>query len=351
MTVPQWTFGSDPRSAAPDLSRFLFVQDADALAYNATIYKRLAGIGPAQNTDRFTHWWYWSQQNGLNDAEYLLPQIRVATTVAPFTFEQRFIDSGRNAPDRQQVDALAPWVYQVEFGEMSTLGVRNNADYFFHRYRAGLLADTASAIAGKHRAGMSVLDVGCHCGVFSLQLAERGFGHVTGVDLRPSNVRQAEFLRDTFEVPNVLFVEKNVRRLRDFPVADVVFCGGLLYHVTFPMDLIRDLWSKTGQFLVFDTITHKYPYSGFHLVCNKDVNYTAEGEFSYELHPTYRAVCDALYAVGFKVVYELIGSGAPDVPLYDAGNVRSFVAAKTDDGVLAEFITQLPRCRIAAPLE
>jgi ubiquinone/menaquinone biosynthesis C-methylase UbiE len=300
-------------------------------------------MDPAKHKTRFNHWWFFVQHNGLNEPEYLMPQIRVETHVEPFIFEQRFLNAGRTAPEQDQINALAPWAYQIEFGDISTLGVRTPEDYIYHRYRASLLVDTAAAIAGEHRSSLSVLDVACHCGVFSLQFAERGFRNVTGVDLRSSNIRQAQFLRDIFDVPNVLFVEKNARKLQDFPVTDIVFCGGLLYHVTFPLELIHDLWKTTGQFLVFDTLTHTHPFSGFHLVCDKNVNYSAEGEFSYEFHPTYRAVCDALYAVGFKVIYELIGSGAANAPHYHSGNVRSFVAAKSDLGMLPDFINRLSR--------
>jgi len=339
--MPNGNTANNSGLTAPQLRQFSLVPEVTSLRYNSNIYSDLAGMDPAKHSNRFSHWWFWTQQNGLNEPEYLMPQIRVETHVAPFTFERRFVDSGRAIPERQQISALDPWAYQVEFGPASTLGVRHNADYIYHRYRASLLVDTAAAIAGESRSSMSVLDVACHCGVFSLEFAERGFRHVTGVDLRPSNIRQAYFLRDTFGVQNTVFLEKNVRMLQDLPVADVVFCGGLLYHVTFPMELMYNLWTKTGQFLVFDTLTHKHPFSGFHLVCNKDVNYSAEGEFGYELHPTYRAVCDGLYAVGFKVVYELVGSGASDAPNYDSGNVRSFVAGKSDDGMLPEFVNRL----------
>jgi hypothetical protein len=321
--------------------RFSLVPEVAGLSYHTGIYKHLAGMDPARHNDRFSHLWFWTQQNGLNEPEYVMPQVRVETCIAPFAFETRFIEAGAQAPEPHLVESLGPWAYKVEFGTRSTLGVRHNADYIYHRYRSSLLVDTASAIAGDHRSGLTVLDVACHCGVFSLQFAERGFRHVHGVDLRQENVRQAEYLRNTFGVSNVVFSQGNARDLNSLPAADVVFCGGLLYHVTFPIELLYSLWTKTREFLVLDTLTHKHPFSGFHLVCNKDVNYSAEGEFSYELHPTYRAVCDALYAVGFKVVYELVGSGAANVPNYDSGNVRSFIAAKSDRGLLPDFVERL----------
>ena len=94
---------------------------------------------------------------------------------------------------------------------------------------------------------------------------------------------------------------------------------------------------------MLDSLCHNYPLSAFHPVCGKNVDYSAEGETHYELHPTYRALCDALYAVGFTTVYELIGDLAPEVPHYAQGNVRSFVAAKNDAGLLSDFLRRLSR--------
>jgi hypothetical protein len=72
------------------------------------------------------------------------------------------------------------------------------------------------------------------------------------------------------------------------------------------------------------------------------VAYSAEGEFSYELQPTYRAVCEALKAVGFATIYEVIGDKGGEVPLYESGNVRTFVAAKHSGRLLDEFVASLP---------
>lgn len=98
---------------------------------------------------------------------------------------------------------------------MSAAGLRR-----CHRYGKSLLIDTIACIAGSRASTLTVLDVACHCGLFTLELAERGFGQVTGLDLRERNVSHARFLAD--------------------------------------------------------------------------VEYSAEGETHYELHPTYRALCDAL---------------------------------------------------------
>jgi 2-polyprenyl-3-methyl-5-hydroxy-6-metoxy-1,4-benzoquinol methylase len=314
---------------------------SEPLSYNREIYGDAAGMLLSGHDHRFACWWAWADQRGLNQAEYLLPRLLVATTVAPFSFEQRFVREGLTVPAPDEVQRLGPWAYQVEMGKVSTLGVRHAADWTYHRYRNSLLIDTISNIAGELAPSLSVLDVACHCGLFTLELTERGFGQVTGLDLRDRNIDQARFLADVFGVRAADFRTMNVREFGRLAPADIVLCAGLLYHVTFPLELLRSLFAVTRQFLVLDSLSHNYPLSAFHLVCGKNVDYSAEGETHYELHPTYRALCDALYAVGFRTVYEIIGDRAAEIPHYAAGNVRSFVAAKNDDGLLGAFLRRL----------
>jgi LPS sulfotransferase NodH/SAM-dependent methyltransferase len=317
------------------------VSETEVLPHANMIYQNLSGIDPASNSQRFHHWWTWASQNGLNDGEYVLPQLLVPTAIEPFTFERRFIQDRRTPPSQAEINDLAPWVYQVEFGATSTRGVRDDADWKYHRYRGSLLAGTATQIAGPRIGELSVLDVGSHCGVQALELAERGFGHVVGVDLRSANIRQARYLMSTFGSRRVSFDERNVWDLESFPSHDVVFCAGLLYHVTYPLRLLKILHDLTNEFLILDSLVHKHPFSGFYLVCNKDVAYSAEGEFSYELQPTYRAVCEGLQAVGFTTIYEVIGDKAGEVPLYESGIVRTFVAAKHSGGLLGKFVAPI----------
>jgi SAM-dependent methyltransferase len=267
--------------------------------------------------------------------------MRVPTEIEPFCFERRFVQEQRVPPSREEIDSLAPWAYQVEFGSTSTLGARIDSDWKYHRYRGSLLVGTTARIVGRRIGELSVLDVGSHCGVQALELAEYGFGHVTGLDLRSNNIKQARFLTAAFGVPRVSFAEKNVWDLEGFRPHDVVFCVGLLYHVTAPMRLLKLLYDLTNEFLILDSLVHKQPFSGFYLVCHKDVEYSAEGEMSYEFHPTYRAVCEGLQAVGFSTAYEVIGNRADEVPHYESGNVRTFVAAKHKGRLLGEFVSSI----------
>src|SRR5215472_16813303 len=222
-----------------------FDRNPTILTYQRNIYAEFAGLDPEQHRDRFTKWWFGAEGNDLHKVEYLLPLMTVTTEIEPFAFERRFVAQKLRVPSLTAIKRRAPWAYQIEFGSRSTLGVRNDADWKCHRHRASLLVDTAVALAGEAVGDMTVLDVGCHCGVFALEFAERGFGQVTGVDLRSENIRQAEFLRSAFAVRNAEFSVLNVRDIMQAAPADIVFCGGLLYHVTFPLELLRNMFNLT----------------------------------------------------------------------------------------------------------
>merc|ERR1711920_639271 len=113
-----------------------------------------------------------------------------------------------------------------------------------------------------------------------MEFASTGFAKVTGIDLRKENIAQANFLSRAFEVPNVRFIEDNVRNLAKYGKHDVVFCGGLLYHVTFPYEFIMDLFNAANEFVILDSRANRDAFSGFNLVMNKNVASSLEGEFS-----------------------------------------------------------------------
>lgn len=84
-------------------------------------------------------------------------------------------------------------------------------------------------------AGKKVLDVGCASGYFSRLFAHKG-GIVTSVDI---NVAAWTHVRDLAQVPNVTIIEKDCFDINFQDEYDFVFCGSLLMHVIYPMNLLR----------------------------------------------------------------------------------------------------------------
>jgi 2-polyprenyl-3-methyl-5-hydroxy-6-metoxy-1,4-benzoquinol methylase len=297
------------------------------------------GIVPTNesNEDFFTRFCVWADSNGFSKPEYLLPTINRTTAISQFRFEQRFVNSGLTPPPEEMVRSLGPWDYHIAWSGLTTRDFKLPTEWMYHRYRSSLFVDLAAELAGPTLANMSVLDVACHCGVLALEFGEAGFGSVKGLDLRENNIRKAEFLKETFACSNVSFEVRNARDLSSYS-ADIVFCGGLLYHVTFPVELVRDLFDITKKYLIFDTLCQNHPFSGFHLNGGRDVELSVNGDDAVELTPTYRAVIDLLRAAGCSEIYEILGSGAEQVPFYKDRQVRSFIAAKPGFGIPEDLV-------------
>jgi 2-polyprenyl-3-methyl-5-hydroxy-6-metoxy-1,4-benzoquinol methylase len=322
------------REGAAMIARGIFVANKQ----NDKVHAQSAPYTLANGQERFNTWWGFAEGAGLHQVEYLLPLAEIKTIVAPFTFEKRKVTKGESQL-QQEIQKLGPWAYQIEFDgvEVSTLGRRAEEDWAYHRYRSSLLVQNVKKILGSQFSKKSVLDVACHCGPFAIEFANLGAGAVTAFDLRLENIRQAQWLASTFGVSGIEFRVENARNLSKYTGFDIVFCGGLFYHLTFPTDFMRDLFNCCNDFVIFDTMAHTDPLSAFHLIVNKDVGYSAEGETHYEFHPTYRAVIDTIKSAGFEEVIEVVGTDRHDVLHYQHGVVRSFLAFKPGSESLPAF--------------
>lgn len=94
--------------------------------------------------------------------------------------------------------------------------------------------------------GKSFLDVGCWAGGYVKEAESRGADYALGIDAVESIMTETEaskFIQMDVFSPNFLAL----------PLFDVVFCGGVLYHVSDPVGLLRRLKLKTGQFCILET--------------------------------------------------------------------------------------------------
>jgi 2-polyprenyl-3-methyl-5-hydroxy-6-metoxy-1,4-benzoquinol methylase len=296
---------------------------------NKNVHSGFSSYELSDAQKRFDSWWGFSERLGLHEPEFLLPLAEIVTTIDNFHFET-FPTYAEKQQLEREIAQLAPWAYQIEFPTVgiSTLGYRDPKEWLYHRYRASLLIHSIKRLLGNDFQTKTFIDVACHCGPFAIELAALGAKQVTAIDLRPENIRQAEWLSNVFGVRQVKFCVDNARNIGKYCGYDVVFCGGLLYHLTFPTEFVRDIYEICSDFVIFDTMAHSDPFSGFHLVVNRNTEYSAEGETHYELHPTYRGVVDMLLSVGFENVIEIIGTSRNDVPHYQQGVVKSFLAFK-----------------------
>ena len=197
-----------------------------------------------------------------------------------------------------------------------------------YEYRRELIGATVADLLGADLAGTSVLDIGCNCGLFSLDLAARGAGHVRGVDLRSHNIAQARFAAEHYGVERVEFEVQDADAIGANAQCDVVLNLGVLYHVVNPLQFIRQTYELCRRFAIIDTVCHLEPVSAYFVMGDKDVSRVTEGREVYELHPTYHAVIDTIRYAGFREVFELEGVAERPHDLYAAGLRRCFLAIK-----------------------
>jgi tRNA (mo5U34)-methyltransferase len=147
---------------------------------------------------------------------------------------------------RGQVEALGTWFHNLDLGGVQTAPEHPLGDYpanFWQHFSHALPDDLA---------GLSVLDVGCNAGFFSIQMKRRGAARVVGVDSDERYIAQARFAAAT------LGLDIEYRCLSVFDVSklnerfDVVLFMGVLYHLRHPL-LALDLLHEhvVGDLLLF----------------------------------------------------------------------------------------------------
>jgi SAM-dependent methyltransferase len=282
--------------------------------------------------ERYHRWRMTLDDTSRSALEYLLPRIEIDITrrwpdamspAAGITRSPGDLDA--------RIAELGPWGIPFPIGDgRTTMADRTHAAVAERRflYRLSLINEAVTTLLGDALETATVLDIGCNAGLFSLDLAGRGAGQVNGIDLRPKNVAQARFLAEHYGLANASFEVRDADDLAVDAQWDVVLNLGVLYHVLNPFAFIRQTFDLCRSFAVIDTVCHTEPVSGYFVMGDKDVNVSAEGRESYELHPTYRAVIDTIRHAGFSEIYEVVGRS--DIPhdLYATGNRRCFLAVK-----------------------
>lgn len=259
-------------------------------------------------------------------------QLRKSITVEEFPFITARQENLKWSEHqlREQIMALGHWEYYFPFSHGLTTEIYatfNDSTKLFHRYRSKLISETLVDVMGNSIHNASILDLGAHCGVMSLDMAFRGAKQVHGVEYRARNVAQANFLKSYYELANVDFEQADAMDLPDTPY-DVVMCLGLLYHVVSPVELIEYCYRNAGQLAVIDTNCSQTGDSRYQVVTNKNITSHIEGTRTIELQPSYQAVIDTMLAVGFKHIIEVVGVPTQTIPLYSDRTRCCFIGVK-----------------------
>ncbi len=150
---------------------------------------------------------------------------------------------------RQQIQELGPWFHNLRLHNVQTA-----PDHFLGDYPQVKYANFREALpADMH--GMTVLDIGCNAGFYSLEMKRRGADRVLGIDTDEHYLRQARFAAQ-MEVLPVEFKRMPVWNIAELGQRfDLVIFMGVLYHLRHPLlalDLIHEHVSK--DLLLFQSL-------------------------------------------------------------------------------------------------
>jgi tRNA (mo5U34)-methyltransferase len=150
---------------------------------------------------------------------------------------------------RAEAAALGPWFHNIDLH-----GVWTAPDHFLGDYPGKVWQHFAQAVPAD-LTGMSVLDIGCNAGFFSMQMKRRGAARVLGIDSDERYLAQARFAARS------LALDIEYRQLSVYDVGllrerfDLVIFMGVLYHLRHPLlalDLIHE--HVAGDLLLFQTM-------------------------------------------------------------------------------------------------
>jgi tRNA (mo5U34)-methyltransferase len=141
----------------------------------------------------------------------------------------------------RKVGELGPW-----FHNLSLRGIQTAPHHFLGDYPSFKWRNFENALPQDLR-GMSVLDVGCNGGFYSIQMKLRGADRVLGIDHDEVYLRQAAFAAEVLEL-DIAFEQLSVYEVPQLKEQfDLVLFMGVFYHLRHPLlalDLLRQHAAK-----------------------------------------------------------------------------------------------------------
>ena len=158
----------------------------------------------------------------------------------------------------EKINLLGPWVHgRFDLGGGVVIESPNAAQQRRLEWiRDALVAHLVAAGYSGSSRKLTLLDIGCNAGFFTMELQRRfGFQKAVGIDPRERNIRKARFVQQRLRVPGVEFRTGDVfsGELERGKCFDVVLFLGVLYHLDDPVRALRVLHAVTEGLLLLET--------------------------------------------------------------------------------------------------
>lgn len=156
------------------------------------------------------------------------------------------------SPERaREIASLGPWFHNLHLPDGSqtapTHALGDFPAFKWHEIEHHLPDDLT---------GWRALDIGCNAGFYTFELAARG-AHVTGIDVEPLFLRQAEWAAKEFALEHRV----EFRRMQVYDLAhtteryDLVLFMGVFYHLRYPLLGLDIVANTVDRLMVFQTLT------------------------------------------------------------------------------------------------
>jgi tRNA (mo5U34)-methyltransferase len=212
---------------------------------------------------------------------------------------------------QDRIQKLIPWQYRFELAPgVLTPNTDDHHDWNVRRRKLilgvldGLLQNPVADLYPQ----CTFLDCGCNAGAWSFELHRRGARRVQAFDGRDVNVEKCNLVRESRGIPEseLQFRQTNLYDLEHtFEPTDVVMALGILYHLSNPVEVVRQLANVTRWMLLVDCNVNTQPGS----VCvfrAEDPELHHNGIEASVLVPNRNALVSMLHAAGFGTVTQVM---------------------------------------------
>ena len=131
------------------------------------------------------------------------------------------------------------------------------------------------------RKGIRLVDLACLEGGYATEFARLGL-EVVGIEVRKSNFENCQYVKERVNLPNLNFINDNVLNLAQYGVFDVVFCSGLLYHLSKPKTFIDVMAKCCKKLIIINTHYSTEIRNYFHKLSDEASNESLLGRWFVE---------------------------------------------------------------------
>ena len=155
------------------------------------------------------------------------------------------------------IESLSPWFYDFDLGPFGRTESKLPPEVRpIHGTRLQMVNSVLDSYMERRNVKeLSVLDIACHEGFYSVEVARRGVKSVLGIDVRQESLHKARFVANILGLKNTRFQQLDAEQVMPDVTGevDITLFLGLLYHLENPMLCLRRAAAVTKDICIIET--------------------------------------------------------------------------------------------------